>query len=444
MPRSSFPRIVWLLLCLITAGSTSAQDRIRVGVSVPQSGSTGPCGNDLKNSLTFANERLAQGGYELVIADDQCGEQQAAEVARKFAETGQIKYVLGLNCGAAQIAAAPIYEQSKIIAIASAVDAPSIAASSSSTFRTAPGSAGAIKLLSEHISKRVSSIGIVSAETAYCRELTKVFQEQNRNRRLSVQIEAVPSNTPDFKPQLQKLRKVGVEALFLNPESENSLITLYRQLLELNWPVPVYAVHYPGAPAFSNAFKRKADGIIYAGLPPAEELFSPAGKALYQDFLAAYGPPSCGDSNVILGLAAFNALHQAVSSGQEVVSYLRSSVFEGVLKPYSFDQNGDIVSRDLVFLLKTIKDGQPVNFELPKPPLLSTATPLPRTVSNTATAKAGLSGGVRTQNLGGSSGQTASRSQAKRAVPPRQKSDPLAVKSAPRQSGDTTRRKPVQ
>jgi len=64
-----------ILLALVSftlASNSFAEEKIKIGVSVPLSGAGAAYGSDIKNALLFANKKLFHSSYDLIIEDDQC------------------------------------------------------------------------------------------------------------------------------------------------------------------------------------------------------------------------------------------------------------------------------------------------------------------------------------------------------------------------------------
>ena len=157
-----------------------------------------------------------------------------------------------------------------------------------------------------------------------------------------------------------RLRQKGIEALFLNPQSETGMVQLYQQLLDSDWKVPVYAAYYPGFAGFRGKFKTRGDGIIFADLPFLADSIDADGKTLFEEYARENGAPQSSEFYFITALAAFHALDEAARSGTDVHSYLYTHSFSGFFGTFAFDGNGDVQGNRLTFVLKTLRDGVPI------------------------------------------------------------------------------------
>ena len=346
--------------CLLLSVPALAQSKPRIGVSLPLTGGASAEGQDLQSILTFANETLASGRYDLLFEDDKCSNKDAVTVAQKLTTVDKVSYVLGYACSGALLSSAPIFERAKVVAIGLATGAPEISAAGDYIFRTIPSLEVAAQRVAEHVRSRgIKRISVLSEETAYCRGLADAFERHNANGQFIFERVDYLPDTSDFASLLIKARSHGSDAIFLNPQDEQGMIRLYRQLLDLQWQVPVYAAYYPGFSEFRKTFGKTADGIVFADLPFIDKGLTSEGSRLYQDYVAKHGNPKSSEFYFVTALSAFTALDQAIRSGQDVHRYLYENRFSGVFGAFTFDRNGDVQGDPLTFVLKQIRDGAP-------------------------------------------------------------------------------------
>jgi branched-chain amino acid transport system substrate-binding protein len=357
-------RVVWALslvvaYLLMPAIINAEEGQIKIGVSLPLSGGAASEGEDLRKILTFANEELFQGRYALLFEDDKCSNKDAVAVATKLATVDLVGAVIGYACSGAILSAAPVLEKSKTVTFGLATGAPEISNAGDYIFRTIPSLEVAAQRLADHAGSRVKKIAILSEETAYCRSLADAFQRHNKDRLQIDRLDYLPETT-DFRSLLLKLKGQGNQAIFLNPQDEQGMIKLYRQFLDLNWDVPIYAAYYPGFADFRKTFGIKGDGIIFADLPFIDSGLTTTGKTLYAKYVAKNGKPQSSEFYFVTALSAFEAVNQALQSNSDLRTFLYSQRLNGVFGEFSFDSHGDVVGNQLTFILKTLKEGSPV------------------------------------------------------------------------------------
>ena len=343
--------------------TATAQQKIKIGVSVPLTGAGASYGNDIKNALIFANKNLANSEYELVFADDQCSNREAVTVAHRLINVDKVKYMQGFGCSGTVIATAPVYNDAKVIVIASGTGAPAITSAGDYIFRTKPSLTYAADVIVKDMAKKYKKIGIITEETDYCQGLTQAISNTGKNLGIEIINENFLSGNQDFRTTLVKLKSKGVDALFLNPQGESGLVDLYKQLSEIAWEVPLYGTFLPGGETFIKKFGSKADGIIYADVEFNSKMLNSTGQKLYTQFESEYGKAKAAEHFGALTLVAFNTIHNAIKSNQDVKDYLYKTTFNELVDQYSFDKNGDVLSDKITYVLKTLKEGHPAEYE---------------------------------------------------------------------------------
>jgi len=332
------------LFVLAWSAEAGAQQKIKIGVSLPLTGPAATYGNDVRNAFLFANEKFAGGRYELVIEDDRCSPREAVNIAHKFIGVEKIKYVLGFACSGALLGAAPIYEKAGVLVMASLASSPSVSRAGDYIFRVRPSDGEMMKALAKLIEGRHGILGVLAEQTDYAQDTKAALMEALEGGSGRVVEDAFLSDTSDFRPVLMKLRAKGVEGLVIVTQSEQMGALLVGQIRDLGWPVQIYGSNVFISAAFVKLAGEKGDGIIAVSMPGLGQVLTPEGKVLYQEFLKKYGPLSSVDYDFYLGVESFRALQAALESGKNPKDFLYSNTFNGIFGPYSFDRNGDIQS----------------------------------------------------------------------------------------------------
>jgi ABC-type branched-subunit amino acid transport system substrate-binding protein len=86
--------VLLLLLLLLTFTQPASAEPLRLGVSLPLSGNAAGWGVDVRNTLTFANEKLGSGSVRLIFEDDRCEPKGSVTVAQKLTEIKSIRCTL--------------------------------------------------------------------------------------------------------------------------------------------------------------------------------------------------------------------------------------------------------------------------------------------------------------------------------------------------------------
>lgn len=357
MNRSTLACVL-VVFSIASIATSSAGERVRIGVSTALSGGAAAYGEDVKNAIIFANDQLGDAKYDLVVEDDQCSDRQAVTIANKFVSQDKIKYVLGFGCSGAILAAAPVYEKAKVVVVASGAGAPAISNSGDYIFRTKPSLTIAAKLLGRDVAKKFKKVGVVSEETAYCQGLADAFSAEAESRGIQVLKVNYTPHTEDFQTILVKLKAAGVEAVFLNPQTESGLVSLYKQVQGLQMKAQIYGNFHPGSPTFLSAFGSSADGVIFTDIAFNDQYLNTKGLSAIEAYEKRFGKPKSSEHFVTLSILAFDAVDEAIKSGGDVKNYLYSQRFENMVQGgFSFDTLGDPAGGNLTYTLKVLRNG---------------------------------------------------------------------------------------
>jgi ABC-type branched-subunit amino acid transport system substrate-binding protein len=359
----AFAIIILIFLSLTALDTAAAQagapagEKIQIGVSIPLTGGAVTFGFDGRDILTFANEKLANSRYQLVFVDDKCSAKDGVEAANKLINIYKVKYVIGLLCSATTIAAAPLYERAKVLAMVTWASAPKIAKSGDYIFRTTPSDKLAVQKLWEHIKSKHKQLTILSGQNDYAQDFKDTFLELNKKyNALSITNEDYLPHSPDFKSILVRLRTANPESLFLNTEDESAFGVLLKNLAEIRWKIPLYGAYWPSAEVLLTTEKQYMEGVEFVDTPSLKDLLNNDGKELYKEYLKEFGPLRGSESSFASVFEGFRALDAAIQSGKDAREYLYNTKFKGIFGDYSFDSDGE--SSGIPFVIKRVEDGQ--------------------------------------------------------------------------------------
>jgi branched-chain amino acid transport system substrate-binding protein len=117
--------LAMLLLAGAFAGANPAHaaDAVKIGLSAPLTGDWAEYGNDFKRSVTLVIDKVNQAGgingkkLELVIADSRGDAKESVLIAERFVADPAIIAQIGDFSSSSTMAAAPVYEQAKMVQI---------------------------------------------------------------------------------------------------------------------------------------------------------------------------------------------------------------------------------------------------------------------------------------------------------------------------------------
>lgn len=98
---------------------------------------------------------------------------------------------------------------------------------------------------------------------------------------------------------------------------------------------------------------------MYADIASSSELFNPEGRKLFAAYVKKFGTPLSNEHFVSLSFLSYAALIKAIESGSPVKEFLYEHRLTELADGYSFDDNEDIVSDRISYVLHIVRDGAP-------------------------------------------------------------------------------------
>lgn len=356
---ASKPVAALLLWAGIAACTPSAPDAVVLGLASPLGT---PYGASMRMGAELAQQEVNRAGalrLELRVRDDKADPRTAIAVADEFLNDPQVVGVIGHVNSGTMAAAAEIYEKG-LPAVATSATSPSISRLGEWIFRVATSDSANAEELARRAMTIDSTAAVLYANDDYGRGLSSSFAAAFASRGGRVE-EADPflESTPDFGPYLERLRRGGVELVFI-AGLEESAARLIRQARELGVRARFLGGDgLEGLPGIGEDFDGTLVGLLYH--PDA----SVESRGFAERFRAAYGREP--DSFAALGYDATLLLARAaVEAGADrdrVRDYLAgvgreggSPAFAGATGTLRFDTRGDPVDKG--FAVGVIRQGR--------------------------------------------------------------------------------------
>ena len=355
--RDASAILLALLIAALPAGA-SADEPIAIGVSTILTGEGSTYGEDIKNVLLFANEKLGQGKFRLVIEDDKCNPKDAITVAKKLTSSDKVRGVVGYGCSGALLGAAPVLDRLGVPTIGTVVSSAKISGAGAYIFRTHPSDEVGVQVLMSRLRARHRSLGVLSAQTDFCQGILEGLRKLPTGEALTIHSEDALPSDPDFKPALLRLRSKKIDGLFLNAQDEGGAYRMLRQAKEIGLNVPFYSFYLGASAAFFSLAGADAEGVMTVDTPALDDIATEEGKRLFAEFTDRYGPMKSWTYSFATTFEGFRALSSALTQPRDPVEYLRTTKFSGTFGPYSFNERGDI--EGLSQVLKINRDGRAV------------------------------------------------------------------------------------
>jgi branched-chain amino acid transport system substrate-binding protein len=337
-------------LSLLTA-IPAAQAEIRIGIAGPLSGSALPVGeqNEIGASaaIAYLNEHGRVLGEEIVAisVDDHCDAEQAKAAARRLASE-RVAFVVGHVCSAASIAAAPIYDEAKIVMISPASTNPEVTDSGhSNVFRVIgrddlQGLIAGNFIADRYAGKRVA---IIHDGQAYGKGLAEFVKRQLNERGVKeVLFESFKPDLPDYKALVDKLVAAKADVVYMGGYQAD-LGVIVRQLKRELPDIQVIGGDSLTSSDFRVIAGEAAEGA-YLTFGPDVRL-RPEAASVVESIRDHYSYEPEGFT--LYAYAAVQAWAQAVEKAKTVdeaavIKTLRTDKFDTVLGRIGFDGRGDV------------------------------------------------------------------------------------------------------
>jgi len=347
-------RSILLALFISFIPGYAISEQLKIGVSLPLSGSAASYGNDIKNVLSFLNKRHPEHDLKLIFEDDKCDAKEAVSIAHRFVNIDKVAAATGLPCSGAALASAAVYERAEVLMVSIGAGSPSLTQAGEYIFRSRPSDLKAGEVLAKYISNVEPRIGILAEETEYAQGLAEAFENLAKPAGLEIFRDSFLSNATDVSSQVLKLASKSQNALLLIGQSERTLTVLVKGARDLKYNGKLYSSVLAGSSAFLTAAGAQAEGIIFATLPGKEALLAKHRK-LFDQYVEEYGTLNSVEYMFPISFAGYQALAKALRSGNPRAS-LNRDTFEGANGDFTFDNNGDLVGME--FVIKEIVNGK--------------------------------------------------------------------------------------
>ncbi|WP_462327807.1 ABC transporter substrate-binding protein, partial [Desulfobaculum sp.] len=364
---------VALVGLLVLAGAAQAKT-VTIACASPFTGPLAPYGDNVKAGVMMkVDEVNAAGGIngaqvEVVYLDELCDPKEAATVAAKIARNDDIVGVVGHLCSSAHLAALPTYVRRGIPALSPTATNVTISYQNKDrkglvwSFRDVYRDDFQGKFLARYAAEKLGlkRIAIFYENNDYGIGLKDAFKHQAMALGLTiVGEEAYIKGTPDFTPQLTKLKAAGPDGLFISGYyNEGALIAGQAKKVGLD-------VLKFGADGFDNAdyitlAKEAAEGT-YLTVPFLASEAGPEAQAFMDAFRDRFGrevdymSANAYDAAGIL----LQAISEAGADRRKVRDYLAGmntpeKGYKGVSGLTYFNEHGDAQKPAFV---KMVKDG---------------------------------------------------------------------------------------
>ena len=219
-------------------------DPVKIGAILPLSGGMAEMGIELQKSLIaeveFANEQggvLGDRPIEIIFEDGQCNAGVATEAAQKLIRVEKVSIILGGLCSPETLGAAPLAEKNKVVLLTSVSGAASISYAGDFVFRNAPEGNTNGRIMAEYADKEgFEKVVLISEISDFPMSVADTFHSEFSGEIIE---EKFAPGVTDFKTIIAKVKEMQGDALFFNPQQNQSFVLFMKQLQEAQWKGPL-------------------------------------------------------------------------------------------------------------------------------------------------------------------------------------------------------------
>lgn len=330
-------------------------EAVRIAVAGPMTGDNSEYGIGFYNAVTLMAEQWnADGGInnvkiEVAQFDDKNSPEESVSVANKIVSEKNIHGVIGHFASGVSMAAAPIYQDNKIIEISPSASHPDYSSIGNYIFRNntviSHEAKAALDIAVNDFGKK--NIGIISIKTDWGVSTATIVQElvgeMSSTGAKIVAHEEVIEGSDDYRPAITKLNEAGADVV-ISVGMYSLLAPLSIQYKEVNPDIKIVG--------FSNSYSQQLlelGGASVEGVAFPVIFFSESDDPLIKDFVDSY-TEKYGSAPSALTAQAYDSAGIYFTAVKKVgttnMDTLRDEVgtleYNGVTGLTKFDENGDV------------------------------------------------------------------------------------------------------
>lgn len=360
--------VVWGGVKLFGTKNEKIIETIKIGAALSLTGNAAYYGEQTKNGLELALEKIKKENYpfklELIYEDTQSNATPAVSAIHKLIDIDKVRLIIGPVRSSDVLAAAPIAEKNKVILFITVASTDEITHAGDYIFRNRETSAPHGKKMAEFlINKGISKVAVFSSKSSNSIGYRKFFVDSFKQ--LGGQIVSLveyDEKNNDFKTDISKVKNSGVEAFYIAPtlSKDGGLIT--KQIREFGFKQLITTNPVPESTEFLDLSGTYSEGVVYTSPDfyiddPKIQDYATSYKTMYNkesDFFSA----NAYDAMMII----VDAIKTCKGDNSECIKdYLyKVKDYPGIGGLTSFDQNGDVIKP---VILKTVKKGKFVKYE---------------------------------------------------------------------------------
>ncbi|MBN2123154.1 MAG: ABC transporter substrate-binding protein, partial [Deltaproteobacteria bacterium] len=270
--KRSIVGLMAILGVFLVAGTATAADTVKIGLTAPLTGFAAADGLSVHNSVKLAVERVnMEGGIlgkkvELIVYDDRADGKEAVALARKLIQQDRVVAVVGGSYSTPSRASAPIFQDEEIPFVAAYAVHPDVTKAGNYCFRNGflgmveGKSAGyvSVKLL------KAKTIALLTSDNDFGRTLAEGFgayiAEKGKEAKIVYQ-QTYPFSEKDFKPYLSKIKELSPDLIFASGYYFQTG-PVVKQAREMGMTTQIVGEEGADSPKFVEIAGNAAEGFV--------------------------------------------------------------------------------------------------------------------------------------------------------------------------------------
>lgn len=352
----------------LAPGRARAQERIKIGVLVPLSGSYQSSGTDILNGAKLAVNHINSSGgvlgkqIELVERDDACNPDQAASAATELVGA-QVVAVAGGYCSSAALPELRILHTTKTPYVLDASTHPALTEHGwGDVFRTIGRTdrQGAYAASLMQTLLHATKVAVVNDGTAYSQGLAKSTVDALEHSGVKVSYDnALTPGQQEYRDIAQAAAASGADVLYFTGYYTEAAV-LAKDLRALHSSIKQFMGNGTADPSLIANGGEAVEGMIVTTSPLPQFMTSPSAKRYIKAYEAAFGhapgPYSIYEYDAI-GVTARAIAHGRSTKPEDIAAALHELVgYEGATGEIAFDEKGDRTKP--AFIAVTVRGGK--------------------------------------------------------------------------------------
>ena len=314
----------------------------------------------------------AQGGIqgrrvELIVEDEKDKPAEAVTSVKKLIEVDKVVAMVGPMTSGGILAAGPVAEQAKIVAITPTATSPKVTGMGAYIYRSCSRIDLQSKALTEYVVQRFKpkSAAILYSNEPYGKGAADAFAQDFK--RLGVKVEPVESfmrGSRDFMAQLTKIKAANPDIIFI-PGYTPETAPAAAQARQLGMKQPIFGVYGDMDPVYAQLAGAAAEGHIIAG-EYDEDYDTPRNRKFRERYHALVKKDPKEPFNIMFAALTYDAMSLILEGMKkygptpEGVKRFLDEVkeFDGVTGKLTFDPKHDVTKPGVGVYILEIKGGR--------------------------------------------------------------------------------------